>query len=77
MHGYGWLLHAAYHGTATWGWPMAIMAVGLPRQLGLCSSARPLGPCSDSTIALICSPRTSICGITSRAIRRTNLSTAA
>ncbi|EMD00635.1 hypothetical protein BAUCODRAFT_62475 [Baudoinia panamericana UAMH 10762] len=46
----------AYHGTVVWSWPMAMMAAGLQRQLGRCSttnatsSPSPPAFCTDSIV---------------------------
>lgn len=40
----------AYHGAVIWGWPMAMMAVGLQRQLGRCNEASAPDFCSDSVV---------------------------
>ena len=40
----------AYHGTVVWGWPMAMLAAGLERQLERCSDSSPPEFCSDSSV---------------------------
>ncbi|KAF2101396.1 glycogen debranching enzyme [Rhizodiscina lignyota] len=40
----------AYHGTVVWGWPLAMMAAGLERQLERCSSSSKPAFCGDSTV---------------------------
>ena len=40
----------AYQGTVVWSWPMAMMAAGLERQLGRCTSSAAPDFCSDSTV---------------------------
>lgn len=40
----------AYHGTVVWGWPLAMMASGLQRQLERCSSSDTPDFCNDSSV---------------------------
>lgn len=40
----------AYHGTVVWSWPMAMLAAGLERQLGRCSSSSPPDFCADTSV---------------------------
>ncbi|KAK0786678.1 hypothetical protein LTR75_013112 [Friedmanniomyces endolithicus] len=42
--------NSAYHGTVVWGWPMAMMAAGLQRQLGRCADSFPPDFCADSIV---------------------------
>ena len=42
--------HSSYHGTVIWSWPMAMMAAGLERQLGRCSSSSPPAFCTDMSV---------------------------
>ncbi|KAK5733387.1 hypothetical protein LTR17_009759 [Elasticomyces elasticus] len=42
--------NSAYHGTVVWGWPMAMMAAGLQRQLGRCTDSTPPDFCSDEDV---------------------------
>ncbi|KAK5727059.1 hypothetical protein LTR15_002951 [Elasticomyces elasticus] len=42
--------NSAYHGTVVWGWPMAMMAAGLERQLGRCTDSTPPDFCSDEGV---------------------------
>lgn len=41
---------SAYHGTVVWGWPLAMMAVGLQRQLERCSTNAVPAFCHDSSV---------------------------
>ena len=40
----------AYHGTVVWSWQLSMMAAGLQRQLGRCSSDAPPAFCSDQGV---------------------------
>jgi len=40
----------AYHGTVVWGWPLAMMAAGLERQLERCSSSSKPAFCSNTAL---------------------------
>lgn len=42
--------NSAYQGTVVWSWPLAMMAAGLERQLGRCSSSAPPDFCSDTPV---------------------------
>lgn len=42
--------NSAYHGTVVWGWPMAMMAAGLQRQLGRCSDDAAPDFCGDAVV---------------------------
>lgn len=40
----------AYHGTVIWGWPLAMMAAGLDRQLSRCNSSAAPAFCTDRAV---------------------------
>ncbi|KAK4552476.1 hypothetical protein LTR86_010319 [Recurvomyces mirabilis] len=40
----------AYHGTVVWSWPMAMMAAGLQRQIGRCSTTPAPDFCADQIV---------------------------